>query len=145
MYEIILDVCKTLQQEVSGAYLSCFLVARNPPPPPPPPPPAPGAEGEGLIEPRPRVINTANASHFSIVQQPVVNEAFFVLLDSFLYPSRPKPCPCMSLVSYSFHLRMVFANQWAWFCKISPRGIFCYYKKPPYQNPGYAPESCESK
>ena len=60
---------------VAGAYLSCFLVARKPPL---------HLEGEGLIEPRPRVINTANASHLSIVQQPVANEAFVVLLDSFL-------------------------------------------------------------
>ena len=82
----------------TGAYLSCFLVARKPPL---------HQEGEGLIEPRPRVINTANASHFSIIQQPVANEAFVVLLDSFLYPSCPKPCPCMSLVSYSFHPRML--------------------------------------
>ena len=82
----------------TGAYLSCFLVARKPPL---------HLEGEGLIESRPRVINTANASHFSIVQQSI---AFIVLLDSFLYPSRPKPCPCMSLISYSFHPRMIFAN-----------------------------------
>ena len=59
---------------MAGAYLSCFLVARKPPL---------HLEGEGLIEPRPRVINTANASHFStLVQQPVANEAFVVLLDS---------------------------------------------------------------
>ena len=84
--------------DVPGAYLSCFLVARKPPL---------HQEGEGLIEPRPLVINTANASHFSIIQQPVANEAFVVLLDSFLYSSCPKPCPCMSLVSYSFHPRML--------------------------------------
>ena len=59
----------------SGAYLSCFLVARKPPL---------HLEGEGLIEPRTRVINTANTSHLSIVQQPVANEAFVMLLDSFL-------------------------------------------------------------
>ena len=87
--------------DLAGAYFSCFLVARKPPV---------HLEGEGLIEPRPRVINTANASHFSIVQQPVANRTFVVLLDSFLYPNRPKPCPCMSLVSYSFHPTMGFAN-----------------------------------
>ena len=67
--------CGQCKQGDPGAYLSCFLVARKPPL---------HLEGEGLIEPRPRVINTANASHLSIVQQSVANEAFVVLLDSFL-------------------------------------------------------------
>ena len=75
---------------------------------------------EGLIEPLPCVINTTNAS---IVQQLLANEAFVMLLDSFLYPSHRKPC------RHWFHT----ASIQGWFSLISGhgftglRGIFCNY------------------